>query len=461
MKAASAPSSSPAKKTDKLTALACQKAAPRDKPYKLADGKGLYLEVLPTGVKSWRWKYRFGGKEKRLVFGTFPDLKLGEARDLREDAARQLRGGVDPAIRKVQRAAEHVARAGSTFETVARDWYASQAPTWSKRYAKIVIDSLEKDVFPKLGRLPIRDVTTPLVLKVLRPIEQRGAVETAHRVRQRISEVFALAVGSGIADGDPAAIAGKALGKVRKRKFPAARSIEEARAVLHATEAQPGHPLTKLASRLLALTSVRSAIVRGAVRSEFEDLDGNQPLWRVPAARMKLIQERKNDPSMEFLVPLSHQAVATLEAAMTLATGPLIFRTVRNARQPISDSTISKAYREAGLSGRHVPHGWRSTFSTIMNELAESRNRVGDRAIIDLMLAHVPEGVEAAYNRAAYMPRRREIAQEWADLLTDGFASPEMLLEGPRQRPNPERHGERRADSATGSSPRKAPRREP
>ncbi|RZF64260.1 DUF4102 domain-containing protein [Sphingomonas populi] len=450
----------PVKKTDKLSALACQKAAPREKPYKLSDGKGLYLEVLPSGVKSWRWKYRIGPKEKRLVFGTFPDVKLSEARELREDAARQLRQGIDPSVHKVQRAAEHVARAGSTFETVARDWYASQAPAWSKRYAKIVIDSLEKDVFPKIGKLPIRDVTTPLVLKVLRPIEQRGAVETAHRVRQRISEVFALAVGSGIADGDPAAIAGKALGKVRKRQFPAVRSIEAAREVLEVTEAQPGHPLTKLASRLLALTSVRSQIVRGAIRSEFEDLDGAEPLWRVPAARMKLIQERKDDPAMEFLVPLSRQAVAVLRAAMTLSNGPLIFRSVRLARNPISDATISKVYREAGLSGKHVPHGWRSTFSTIMNELAEAKNRVGDRAIIDLMLAHVQQGVEATYNRAAYMPRRREIAQEWADMLTEGLAPPESLLDGPRQRPNPASHGERgRGHGAAGAPVRKEPRR--
>jgi len=418
-----------------LTDIACKKAAPKDKPYKLADGHGLYLYVTPTGFKSWRWKYRFAGKEKRLVFGGYPSLSPAKARMMREDAARQLLAGVDPAVDKRQQSAAQIARAGNTFETIANDWFASQEPTWSKRYAAIVRRSLDVDVFPRIGKLPIGDITTPLVLEVLRPIEQRGAIETAHRVRQRISEVFARAIGSGIASSDPATIAARALSKVRKGKFPAVRTIEAARAVLTKVEAQPGHPLTKIASRLLALTAVRSGVLRMAEPREFEDLDGAAPIWRVPAAKMKLVVERKEDAAFEFIVPLSRQAVELVKLAIefTGKNAPLIFRSVRHPRKPISDSTISKAYREAGFSGIHVPHGWRSTFSTIMNELAAVENRVGDRAIIDLMLAHIPEGVEAAYNRAAYMPRRRELAQEWADMLTAGLPPAATLLTGPRQ----------------------------
>jgi len=299
------------------------------------------------------------------------------------------------------------------------------------------MSTLVNDVFPKIGKLPIDSITTPLVIEVLRPIEQRGAIETAHRVRQRISEIFARAIGAGIVTADPAAVAAKALSRIPKGKFPAARTIETATHVLKVMEGTPGHPLTKLASRLLALTAVRSGVLRLAEAKEFEDLDGAAPLWRIPATKMKLVLERKEDVAFEFLVPLSHQAVATVKAAIGFAgSAPLIFRSIRHPRRPISDSTISKAYRDAGFAGMHVPHGWRSTFSTVMNELAGEQNRVGDRAIIDLMLAHIPAGVssnEGAYNRAAYMPRRRELAQEWADMLIRDLVEPEALLDIPRR----------------------------
>lgn len=419
-----------------LTDAACRKAAPRDKPYKLSDSGGLYLYVLPTGFKSWRWKYRFGGKEKRLVFGPYPTVTLAKARVMREDGARVLRDGSDPSVTKRQRAAEQTALAGSTFETIAREWHESQTPLWSKRHAALVLSSFESDVFPKIGKLPITAVTTPLVLEVLRPIEARGAIETAHRVRQRISEVYARAIGAGIAAADPAGVTKSALAKKSKGKFPAVRTVKMARDVLAKTEAQPGHPLPKLASRLLALTAVRSATLRMAEASEFEDLDGEAPIWRVPAAKMKLGVDRKRDDAFEFLVPLSRQAVETLKVAIAFSgaeTKGFIFRSMRNARRPISDSTVSKAYREAGFSGVHVPHGWRASFSTIMNELVKAQGRGDDRAVIDLMLAHIPAGVEGDYNRAAYMPRRRELAQEWADLLTEGLDAPESLLEGARR----------------------------
>ncbi len=419
-----------------LTDAACRNAAPRDKPFKLSDSGGLYLYVLASGFKSWRWKYRFGGKEKRMVFGPYPTVSLAKARQMREDGARVLRDGVDPSVSKRQRAAEQTALAGSTFETIAREWHESQKALWSKRHSALVMSSFEGDVFPRIGKLPITAVTTPLVLEVLRPIEARGAIETAHRVRQRISEVYARAIGAGIATADPAGVTKSALAKKSKGKFPAVRTVKMAQAVLAKTEAQPGHPLTKLASRLLALTAVRSATLRMAERAEFEDLDGDAPIWRVPAAKMKLGVERKRDDAFEFLVPLSRQAVETVKVAIAFSGAEakgFIFRSVRNARRPISDSTLSKAYREAGFSGVHVPHGWRSSFSTIMNELVKTQGRGDDRAVIDLMLAHIPAGVEGDYNRAAYMPRRRELAQEWADLLTKDLAAPETLIEGARR----------------------------
>jgi integrase len=417
-----------------LTDIACRKAEAKDKPYKLADAHGLHLYVTPNGYKSWRWKYRFAGKEKRLVFGPYPTVKLVEARSMRDAAARQLRDGIDPSIDKLQRSAAASARAGATFGTVAAEWFDSQKPIWSPRYAAIIRRSLDQDVLPKLGTLPLDAITTPMVLTVLRPIESRGAVETAHRVRQRISDIFARAIASGIATSDPATVASRALSKVKRSKFPAVRTVEAAQTVLRKVEQQPGHPLTKLASRLLALTAVRSGVLRLAEAVEFEDLDGSSPIWRIPAAKMKLVVERKEDVAYEFIVPLARQSVELVKLAIDFSgSAPLIFRSIRHPRKPLSDSTVSKAYREAGFSGVHVPHGWRSTFSTVMNELAAVENRLGDRAIIDLMLAHIPAGVEAAYNRAGYMPRRRALAQEWADMLTAGLAEPQSLLTGPRQ----------------------------
>lgn len=419
-----------------LTDAACRNAPAREKPYKLSDAQGLYLYVLPSGFKSWRWKYRFGGKEKRMVFGPYPTVTLAKARQLRETAARALLDGIDPSVAKRQRAAEQTALVGSTFETIAREWHESQKALWSKRHAALVMSSFEGDVFPKIGKLPIAAITTPLVLEVLKPIEARGAVETAHRVRQRISEVFARAIGAGIASADPAAVTKSAMSKKTKGKFPAVRTVQMARTVLAKAEDKAGHPLTKLASRLLALTAVRSATLRMAERAEFEDLDGPAPIWRVPAPKMKLGVERKRDEAFEFIVPLSRQAVETVKVAIAFSgkdAKGYIFRSLRSALRPISDSTLSKAYREAGFSGVHVPHGWRSSFSTIMNERVKEQGRGDDRAIIDLMLAHIPAGVEADYNRAAYMPRRRELAQEWADLLTDGLAPPATLIEGARR----------------------------
>ena len=298
----------------------------------------------------------------------------------------------------------------------------------------MVLRSLERDVFPMLGRLPVADITTPLVIAALRPVEQRGAIETAHRIGQRISEVFFRAVASGMIASNPAREIGKALTRSPSAgRQPAVRTVRAAREVLATVEGRSAYPLTKLASRLIALTAVRQGVVRSAEAHEFEDLDGDAPIWRIPAAKMKLERAHKDDPSYDFIVPLSDQAVQVVRTAIGFTGAPhLIFRSIRHPRRPISDASVSKLYRDAGYTGVHVPHGWRSTFSTVMNEIAGVENRVGDRAIIDLMLAHVPPGVEGIYNRAAYMPRRRELAQEWADMLCDRLAPASELLGGRR-----------------------------
>lgn len=417
-----------------LTDAKCRTAKPLAKPYKLADERGLYLYVTPTGFKSWRWKYRVGGKEKRLIFGPYPEVSLTDARKMRDEARRAKREGMDPGLQRKQRRAALASSGERSFEALARRWHELRRATWTPKHAAQVLGSLEDEVFPRIGGVPIEEVTAPMVLEVLRPIAARGAVDQAHRVRQRISDVFGSAIAAGLAETDPAAAVKKALQPVIKRNYPAFRRIADARALLEATEAAPAHPSTKLASRMLAITAARSEPLRFMDPRELEDLEGDEPIWRIPAAKMKLALHHKQDEAFEFIVPLPRQAVEVVRAALRLsAGGPYVFPSQRHAHRPMSENAISTMYRRAGYGGRHVPHGWRSTFSTVMNERAVAMDRPEDRAIIDLMLAHKPEGVEAAYNRAAYMPRRRRLAQDWADLLLAGLAPAESLLEGPRK----------------------------
>lgn len=402
-----------------LTDTACRTARPSDRDRKLSDGGSLFLLIKPTGTKSWRWKYRIGGKEKQLVIGHYPAISLAEARRQRDAARLQLNQGIDPcAVKQLAKAAASVERYDS-FEAVARAWHVVKATTLSPKYAKQILERLKGDAFPQFGKLPIGDITPPIVLAAIRKIEARGATVTAQRVRIHLSEIFVWAIASGLADNDPAAIIRKALVPRTKRLRPAFNRIEDARDFLKASAAMTStEQSTQLASQLLALTAARPGVLRLAERTEFEDLDGDKPLWRIPASKMKLTRERKEDLTYEFVIPLSKQAVAVVKAALARnVKSPWMFPGPRAWKNPISDSTLSKHYRDLGYTGQHVPHGWRATFSTILNERAAVEDRERDREIIDLMLAHIKDGVEAAYNRAAYLPRRRELAQAWADML--------------------------------------------
>ena len=431
-----------------LTDKEVKNAAPRDKAYKMADAGGLYLYVAPTGTKSWRMKFRLHGKEKLLTFGPYPDVKLGEARDRRDAARRQIREHIDPSgARKRAQEAKEIALAEQakliTFEQAARDWHALQTPRWVPVHATDVITSLERDVFPALGAKSLVAIDAPAVLKCLRAVEDRGSIETAKRLRQRISAVYSYAISEGIVSSDPASVVGKALKPLPKKvKQPAITDPNEARLVLVAAEASGASPVTKLASRLLALTQARPGMVRGAEWTEFEDIDWEgsaygpfRPLWRIPANRMKLALDLKDEEAFEHQVPLCWQAVEALRAVRRLTgRNRLVFPGQRHSHRPLSENAIGYLYNRVGYHGRHVPHGWRSSFSTTMNTLAVKLKRGDDEKIIELMLAHVPQNkVKAAYDRAGHMERRRELAQEWADLLMNGMRSADALLDGPRR----------------------------
>lgn len=416
-----------------LTEVQCKSAKGADKPQKVADAQGLHLYITPAGHKSWRYKCRFGGKERRIVFGSYPDISLRKARELRDDARRELREGRDPGEEYRRRSARQAAGVefDRTFEAVARRWHEVQSPQWKPRQSEDVIGSLVKQVFPKIGAHDINEIKPAHVRELLQSVQASGAIETAHSIRQRISAVFRFAMASGLSEMDPAASIGSTPRPVIHGKQPALLKLDEARAFLRVFEAGPGHITTKLASRLLALTAARPGTVQMAERREFEDLDGAQPIWRIPAEKMKLQRAQSELLEFEFIIPLSRQGAQTVRIASEYARNrKYLFPSARHSHRPITDNALNTAYRRVqGFAGRHVPHGWRATFSTIMNERAIAQEKPADRAIIDLVLAHQSNSVESGYNRATYMPRRRKLSQDWADMLLKDFDPPERFLE--------------------------------
>ncbi|RSV11629.1 DUF4102 domain-containing protein [Sphingomonas sp. ABOLF] len=428
-----------------LTDAKVKAAKKGDKAYKLADAEQLYLHVSTTGSRLWRMDYKHGGKRKTLSFGSYPVVTLSDARRKRDEAKALIRQGLDPAVERRLTAKAQEADHEATFEKIARRWWERNKPRWSVRHADDVIQSLERDVFPEIGSLPIARLRAPRILDLLHQIERRGSIETAKRVRQRISGIFGSAIATGIAESDPTASLKNELQPiVRRGKQPAITDLDGVRRVLTDAEATPSHIVTKLALRLLALTAVRPGELRGARWEEIDGIDWTRQVygpylatWTVPAARMKGTLARKEEVGGEHVVSLSMEAIDVL-LAMRDITGrlPMIFPNQRRSHEPMSENAIGYLLNRAGYHGRHVPHGFRAAFSTIMNELASRAGRAGDRAVIDLMLAHVPKDkVESAYNRAAFMPRRRAIAQEWASLLMEGKPGVSALVNRPYREP--------------------------
>jgi integrase len=396
-----------------LTNAAAKAAGAQARAYKLHDQGGLHLLVRPTGSKSWQLKYRWprgpGGREKLLTLGQFPEVNVSRARILQAEAKEQLAAGVDPG-RKVL--------AGNTLEQVARLWYQANLPGWSPAHAEDVLASLERDIFRELGGSTAGSITPPQLLAQIEAIAQRGCRTSAHRVRQRLAEIFAFGRARGLVTGNPAADLGAAmLAPPPARPHAALTRIEECRALLAACARDAGRPETIAASEFLALTAVRLAAVRGMVWAEI-DLEAR--VWTVPAARMKLGREKKGDARFDHVVPLSAAAVAVLERlrSSTSNEDAKINRLVFPGRDggPIAAGAIRELYERAGFAGRHVPHGWRASFSTILNEKLGPEWRFD----IDAALGHAGKGkVEAAYNRSAQLARRRELFDRWGALLSE------------------------------------------
>lgn len=392
-----------------LTTAAAKAARARSRAYKLFDEEGLHLYVAPTGRKSWRLRYRFGGREQLLTLGRFPEISLAEARARRDSARERVAAGARPRVDRQVNTLEHVARA----------WHAEQLDQWSPAHAADVLASLERAIFAALGETPIGAIAAAELRDALRPLERRGAAETARRLRQRLEMIFAWAIGEGLVKDNPAKEIGAALRRPRPpRPQPALVSAEDCRALLGACGRLNAPGSVVQAHRFLALTAVRLEAVRGMRWDEVDDLDGAEPLWRVPAARMKLTRAKKGEGRFDHVVPLSAPAAELLRDIANLHRGDadlhgLVFPGAAG-NAPIGEGAIRALVIRAGFGTRHVPHGWRASFSTILNETLGEAWR-GD---IDRALAHVAAGkVEGAYNRAQQLDRRRELYERWGAML--------------------------------------------
>jgi integrase len=293
-----------------------------------------------------------------------------------------------------------------------------------------VITSLENDVFPVIGHMKPDEITAPTVLGVVRIIERRGAIDTARRVRQRMSSIFVYAIATGRGSADPAATIKEAMTPLIKGRQPAIINLDKAREMMRATETVPAHPVTKLALRLLAIFAVRPGTLATTPWDEWAEFSHNEALWVIPSERMKLKRQQKGREERDHIVPVPRQALDAIEVLRKLTgRGPYAFPNARFAHRHMSENAMNYLLNRAGYHSTHVPHGFRSTFSSVMNERFPQ-----DGKVIDLMLAHTPKDkVEGAYNRALHLPRRIQLAQEWADLIMEGAPPAAELLAGPKR----------------------------
>jgi integrase len=374
----------------------------RTQPYKLADEKGLTLLVQPNGAKWWRFRYRIDGKEKMLSLGVYPDVSLKKARERRDVAREAVADSRDPSK---ERQTEKAAIA-NTFEGVAREWFTKHSKNWAKSHSVKLIGRLEKDIFPWLGSSPIAKITAPELLSVLRRIEGRGAIESAHRAHQNCGAIFRYAIATGRAERDPSSDLRGAIPPAQGEHHPSITEPVKIGGLLRSIDGYDGSAVVRGALRLAPLVFVRPGELRQAEWAEF-NLDEAE--WRIPAERMKM--------RVLHLVPLSRQAIEILrDLHVVTGKGRYVFPGARSAARPLSDNALNAALRRMGYEqGTMTAHGFRSMASTLLNEQGWN----GDA--IERQLAHGErDAIRAAYNYAEHLPERREMMQAWADHL-DGL----------------------------------------
>lgn len=393
----------------RLSDTAIRAAKSTERPQKLFDGDGLYLLLNPSGTRWWRFKYRFGGKEKLLSLGTYPEVSLKQARARRDEARRQIADYIDPADK---RKAEKLA-AADTFEAIAREWLPLQKKKLKASTFEKAQWTLETLIFPHLSSKPISKLTAADFLVPLRKVEGRGKHETAHRAKQRCGQVMRYAVATSRAERDVTADLRGALAPVVTRNRPSITDPVRIGQLLRAIESYEGYPATSFALRLSPHVFTRPTELRAAEWSEF-DLDAAE--WRIPPERMKMGEGH--------IVPLSEQAVGLLrELHAYTGRGKYLFPSVRSSLRPMSDNTVNAALRRLGYTKDEMcGHGFRALASTTLNELGWAPD------VIELQLAHKePNKVRASYNRATRLAERRKMMQAWSnhlDKLRQGAAVP-------------------------------------
>ncbi len=385
-----------------LTDTQIRKTKPAKTPRRLFDGGGLYIEISRSGSKLWRLKYRFNGKEKRLALGIYPAVSLADARKRREAARELLAREIDPGEhRKIQRAAK-VEQATSSFEIVAREWFAKHSPSWATSHADKIIKRLENDVFPWLGKRPISDITPPDLLKVLRRVEGRGALDTAHRVLQNCGQIFRYAVATGRIERDPSADLRGALPPSKHEHFAAITEPAQVAELLRAIDGFRGTFVVQSALRLAPLLFVRPGELRKACWVEF-DLEKAE--WRYLVTKTKT----------EHLVPLSTQSVRILAELRELTGRWNYVFPGRDPKKPMSEAAVNAALRRMGYDTRTeiTGHGFRAMARTILHQELEFAPE-----LIEHQLAHrVSDALGTAYNRTKFIKQRREMMQQWANYL--------------------------------------------
>jgi integrase len=385
-----------------LTDTAVRQAKPRERPYKLSDSQGLYLDIRPNGSKLWRFKYRLANKEKLFAIGTYPEITLSEARVERDRARKLVANGVDPVHERKQRECTKAATAENTFEALANEWLAYNSPRWASSTAYKASLYLKNELIPTLGKRPIAHITRPELVEFLRRIEERETFDVAKKCRQWLNQIFRFGLAKGVIDLNPATDLDVVAAPAPKVQHHAFISAIELPTLLKDLAESNGNFLTLSAIRLLMLTGVRPGELRNAPWSEI-DLDN--ALWTIPAARMKMRRPH--------LVPLPKQAVAILRELQPF-TGrfDFVFAGRNDPKRPMSENTINKCLADMGYKGRQTGHGFRHMLSTELNGKGYNKDW------IERQLAHGDNNeIRATYNHAHYLDQRRGMMQWWADYL--------------------------------------------
>jgi len=397
-----------------LTDTAARNAKPREKPYKLSDGHGLYLQVEPSGSKLWRLKYRFNDKEKRLSFGAYPVVTLAQARERQLEARRLLGTGVDPGEFKKQSRRSAVVASANTFEAIAREWFLRFSSVWAKGHSSKVLLRLENELLPWVGSRPIASIEAVELLESIRRTEARGARETAHRCLGYCGQIFRYAIATGRAKHNPAADLRGALPPVKSTHFASITDPNGVGGLLRAIDGYHGSLVTRCALRLAPLTFVRPGELR---KAEWAHVDLLGAEWQIPGERMKM--------GKDLMVPLSRQAMEVLRELHPLTGhGQFLFPGVQRAHRPMSENTVNAGLRRLGYTGDEMTgHGFRAMARTILDEVLGYRVEW-----IEAQLAHeVRDPNGTAYNRTAFLQGRREMMQGWADYL-DELRSPKDIV---------------------------------